>query len=184
MGLFSAFKGAPSSEKNRESNSWQNLDNLAGSTYGHSEQLYQQGVGEKSDASGYFKRLLTGDRTVMAPQADAATASADAAKRQQGQMGTARGGGAVGNNQQIEDHTRQLISSLLGEAQGGAAGNLAGMGGQDVGNALNALGVASGTYSNLSNLLHSDIKEKNASASKMWSSLISGGLKLATGGFL
>ena len=97
-------------------------------------------------------------------------------------MGTARGGGAIDTNQQIESQTRQLISSLLGEQQGSAADKLAAVGSGDTNAMMQALGIASSTESNLSSILHTDVKEKNASAAKMWGSLISGGMNLLTGG--
>ncbi len=179
MGLFG---GASKGEKKQESDTWQNLSNLFGSTYGHSEQIGQKGIGNQADAAGFFKGVLSGDRTKVAPGTNAAIDSADAAKKEQAQMGTARGGGAVGNNQQIEAHTRQLISSLLGEAQTGAAGALGTLGTEQVGEMGGLLNTASGTEGNLSSLLHKDVQEKNASAAKMWGSLISGGLNLATAG--
>lgn len=182
MGIFSGFKGAPGDEKKQETDTWHNLSNLFGSTYTHSEELGKKGIADQADAAGFFKGVLSGDRTKMAPGTNAAVDSGDAAKREQGQMGTARGGGTAGNNQQIEAHTRQLISSLLGEAQTGAAGGLAAIGGQDIGAMMSALGIASGTETNLSGLLHTDVHEKDASAAKMWGSLISGGMKLATAG--
>jgi hypothetical protein len=182
MGIFDSFKGASTGEKKQESDTWQNMSNLFGSTYGHSEQIGQKGIANMGDAAGFFKGVLSGDRTKVAPGTNAAVDSADAAKREQAQMGTARGGGAVGNNQQIEAHTRQLISSLLGEAQTNAAGALGTLGENQVGEMGSLLNTASGTEANLSNTLHKDVQEKNASAAKMWGTLISGGLNLATAG--
>ncbi len=117
MGFLDSFKGASKDEKKRESNTWNNLDNVFKSSF----------------SSGV-------------------------------------------------DHTRQLISSLLGEAQIAAGDKLAAIGSGETNAMMSALGVASGTESNLSSLLHQDIKEKEASAAKMWGSIIGGGLKLATGG--
>ncbi len=182
MGIFSAFKGAPKGEKKQESDTWQNLSNLFGTAYTEGSDLINKGQERQNDASGFFKGVLKGDRTAVAPAANAAVNAGDAAKREQSQMGTARGGGANAQNQTLEQHTQALISSLLGQAQEGAAEGLASMGGQNVGAGIGGLGVASGTESNLSSLLHTDVKEKNASASKMWGSLISGGLNIATAG--
>jgi hypothetical protein len=182
MGLFGAFKGAPKDEKKKESDTWQNLNNLFGSTYGHSEQIGQKGIADQADAAGFFKGVLRGDRTAIAPGTNAAINAGDAAKREQAQMGTARGGGAVGANQQIEAHTRQLLSSLLGEQQTAAAGALATIGNEEMGHMGNLLNTASGTETNLSNILHQDVREKDQSAAKMWGSLLKGGLNLATAG--
>lgn len=183
MGFFDMFKGASKGEKKQETDSFQNLSNLFGSTYTSGVDLGNRGSRNENAAAGFFKGVVGGDRTAIAPAANAAVEGADAAKREEAQMGTARGGGAASVNQQIEQHTRQLISSLLGEAQTGAADKLAAIGSGDTNAMMSALGIASGTETNLSSLLHTDIKEKNASAARMWNSLIKGGLSLATAGF-
>lgn len=182
MGFFDMFKGAPKDEKKRESDTWNNLDNVFKSSFTSGVDLGQRGKEATGTASSLFKGIAKGDRTAMAPAVNAAVEGADAAKREQGQMGTARGGGMAGENQQIQDHTRQLISSLLGNAQIGAADKLAAIGSGETNAMMTAEGIASGTETNLSSLLHQDIKEKNESAAKMWGSIIKGGLKLATGG--
>jgi hypothetical protein len=182
MGFFDMFKGAPKGEKKQESDTWQNLSNLFGSTYGAGQEIGKKGNADTGVASNLFTGIAKGDRTALAPAVNAAVEGADAAKREEAQMGTARGGGASSHNQQIEDHTRQLVSSLLGEAQVGAADKLAAIGSGETNSMMNALGIASGTESNLSSLLHKDVSEKNAAAAKMWGSLIKGGLSLATAG--
>jgi len=182
MGLFDMFKGAPKDEKKRESDTWQNLNNLFVHSFESADQLGRKGNELKDTASGFYKGVLSGDRTKIAPAANAAVNMADAQKREQAQMGTARGGGQSSGNQQIDQQTQALIASLMGEAQTGSADKLAAMGSGDTSAMMSALGIASGTESNLSSLLHQDIKDKNASAAKMWGSLISGGIKLATGG--
>ena len=179
---MSIFSGAPKGEKKQESDTWQNLSNLFGSTYSSAVALGEKGADSTDSATSYEKGILSGDRTKVAPAANAAADMADAQKRERAQMGTARGGGVAGENQQIETHTRDLISSLLGEQQSNAADKLAAIGSNDTNSMMSALGIASGTESNLSSLLHTDVKEKNAAAAKMWGSLISGGINLATAG--
>lgn len=182
MGFFGLFKGASKDEKKRESDTWQNLNNLFSSTYSNSVGLGKSGKEATGTASDFYKGVVKGDRTAIAPGVNAAIDAADAAKREQGQMGTARGGGASSVNQQVDEHTRALIASLMQEAQTGAADKLGTIGSNDTNAMMNALGIASGTETNLSSLLHQDVKEKNASAAKMWGALIGGGIKLATGG--
>lgn len=179
---MSIFSGASKGEKKQESDTWQNLSNLFAHSFGEGAEQERKGNENQDLAGGYYKGILAGDRTKLAPAVNAAVDTADAAKREQAQMGTARGGGVAGANQQIESHTRDLISSLLGEQQGGAADKMAVLGEGEIGQSMNALGIASGTEGNLSNILHKDVAEKNASAAKMWGSLISGGLNLATAG--
>lgn len=179
---MSIFSGAPAGEKKQESDSWQNLNNLFVNSFESADKLGRKGNEAQNQASGFYKGVLAGDRTKIAPAANAATEMSDAQKREQSQMGTARGGGAAGDNQQREAHTRQLISSLLGEQQTSSADKLAAVGSGDINAMMSALGIASSTEGNLSSLLHKDVSEKNASAAKMWGSLISGGINLATAG--
>jgi hypothetical protein len=179
---MSIFSGASKGEKKQESDTFGNLNNLFSSTYSSGVGLGEKGSDALDTAAGFQKRLVSGDRTAIAPAANAAVGAADAAKREQAQMGTSRGGGVAGQNQEIESHTRELISSLLGEEQSGAADKLGALGEGELGQSMNALGIASGTESNLSSLLHRDVSEKNASAAKIWGSLVSGGMNLLTGG--
>ena len=62
-----------------------------------------QGVSDLGNAGGYFRKLASGDRATalqaVAPASNAALEQSDAQKRELGEMGTARGGGAVGVNQ-------------------------------------------------------------------------------------
>lgn len=179
MGLFT---GASKEERQRQESTWNNLGDISKTSMTSAGELGKKGKEDMGTASNLFQSIAKGDRTALAPAVNAAVEGADAAKREQAQMGTARGGGASSHNQQIEDHTRELISSLLGEAQVGAADKLAAIGSGETNQAMTALGIGSGTETNLSSLLHKDIAEKDASAAKMWGSLISGGLSLATGG--
>lgn len=182
MGFLSMFKGASKDDKKKESDTYQNLNNLFSSTYTEGVDLGKRGKQESGVAGDFYKGIVTGDRTKIAPAVNSAVDMADAKKREQSQMGTARGGGQSSDNQQIDEHTRALISSLMGEQQAASADKLAAMGSGDTNAMMSALGIASGTESNLSNLLHQSNKEKDASAAKMWGSLIGGGIKLATGG--
>jgi hypothetical protein len=83
-----------------------------------------QGLGQASD---FWKSILSGNSTSIAaataPLTNAAVNQADAAKRQEASMGTARGGGTNEGNQQIESNTRATVnndvfSALPAAAQG------------------------------------------------------------------
>lgn len=176
MGLFT---GADKYEKQQQANSWNNLSNIASSSLSSAKGLEATGKENTGVATDFFRGVAKGDRTAMAPAINAVTESADAAKREQAQMGTARGGGASSYNQQVEQKTREVIANLMGQSQAGAATELANIGGNETQSMLSALGISSGTESNLSSALHQDISEKNASAAKMWGALIGGGMKLA-----
>ncbi len=182
MGFLGLFTGAGKGEKNQESDTWQNLSNLFGTAYTQGSNLQNKGQANQNDATNFFKGVAKGDRTAIAPAVNAAVEGGDAAKREEAQMGTSRGGGTNAPNQQVQAHTQALISSLLGQAQEGAAENLANIGGQQTGTGVGELGLASGTESNVSSLLHQDVKEKNASAAKMWGSLIGGIANIASAG--
>ncbi len=182
MGFFGLFKGAPKDEKNMESDTFRNLSNVFGTQYTQGSNLQNKGQANQNEATNFFKGVAKGDRTAIAPAVNAAVEGGDAAKREQAQMGTSRGGGANAGNQQLEAHTQALISSLLGQAQEGAAGELANIGGQQTGMGIGEIGQGAGTETNVSSLLHQDVAAKNASAAKMWGSLVSGGLNLATAG--
>jgi hypothetical protein len=83
----------------------------------------------------YFQDLMSGDRTKMtqavAPETNAVRAGADAQKRQQSAMGTARGGGtAVANNARDTD-TMAKVDNLLFGARPAAAKETASIAGEE-----------------------------------------------------
>jgi hypothetical protein len=115
-----------------------------------------QGVQDLGNAGGYFRKLASGDRPTalqaVAPQTNAALAQSDAEKRQLGEMGTARGGGAVGVNQQRDTNLMAQIDNMLfGARTAGAQGEAgvgqaeAGVGLGETGQGIQAGGLASGT---------------------------------------
>ena len=75
------------------------------------------GVSALQDPLKYFKTLLSGDRTqtaaAIAPESNAALTRADAAKSEASTMGTARGGGVAGQNQQTDEKTRAELDNYL-----------------------------------------------------------------------
>jgi hypothetical protein len=121
------------------------------------------GVQDLGDAGGYFKKLASGDRSTalsaVAPASNAALAQSDAEKRQLGEMGTARGGGAVGVNQQRDTDLMSKIDNMLfgartagaqGEAGVGQAESSVGLG--ETGQGIQAGGLASSTAGDLGKL--------------------------------
>jgi hypothetical protein len=118
------------------------------------------GVGDLGTAGGYFKKLATGNRadllSATAPATNAAIAQNDAEKRQLSSLGTARGGGTAGINQQREsDLTAKIDNMLFGARTAGASG-LAGVGGTEAGvglgetgQGIQAGGLASATANNI-----------------------------------
>jgi hypothetical protein len=120
----------------------------------------QAGLQNLGQAGSYFGKLASGDRPTalqaIAPETNAALAQSDAQKQQLGQMGTARGGGAVGVNQQRDTDLMGKIDNMLFGAQGAGAQALAGVGqaqagvglGQS-GQGIQAGGLAEGAASDL-----------------------------------
>jgi hypothetical protein len=83
------------------------------------------GLNTLSGPLAYFQKLMSGNRPAMeqavAPEANAARASSDAAARNQAAMGTARGGGTAGGNQQRHTDVMAQIDNLLFGARPAAA---------------------------------------------------------------
>lgn len=175
---MSAFKGAPKEEKNQEKQTWSNLMGLGETARQEAGTLGAEGKEAKGDAVNYFQRLLKGDRTAIAPGVNAATATSDAQKREQATMGTSRGGGTNAANQTRENDLRGQAMSLFGNQQQGAAGNLASIGQNDIGQMISSLGLSGNIESSTGDLLHRDIQEKGAAAHKLWGSLLGGAAKL------
>jgi hypothetical protein len=119
-----------------------------------------QGVQNLGQAGSYFGKLASGDRATalqaVAPQTNAALAQSDAEKAQLANMGTARGGGAVGVNQQRDTGLMSQIDNMLfGARTAGAQGEAgvgqaqAGVGLGQTGQGIQSAGLASGTASDM-----------------------------------
>ena len=121
------------------------------------------GVSDLGTAGGYFKKLASGNRadllSATAPAANAATAQSDAEKRQLGEMGAARGGGAAGVNQQRDTDLMSKIDNMLFGARTAGAQGLAGVGQAEAGvglgetgQGIQSAGLASSTAGDLGKL--------------------------------
>jgi len=103
-----------------------------------------QGVQNLGQAGSYFGKLASGDRATalgaVAPQTNAALAQSDAEKRQLGEMGTARGGGATGFNQQRDTSLMSQIDNMLFGARTAGAQGEAGVGQAQAGVGLGETG--------------------------------------------
>jgi hypothetical protein len=118
------------------------------------------GTQNLGQAGSYFGKLASGDRSTalqaVAPASNAALAQSDAEKAQLGNMGTARGGGAIGVNQARDtDLMGKIDNMLFGARTAGAQGEAgvgqaqAGIGLGETGQGLQGAGLASGTASEL-----------------------------------
>ena len=117
-------------------------------------------LGSLGSADSFWKSILSGSPTATAaaaaPATNAALAQADASKAQQASMGTARGGGVAGTNQQLDTQTRANIDNSvfgvrpaaaaqetqLGTAEAGVGATQANIGNQQMLQALRALGLS------------------------------------------
>jgi hypothetical protein len=104
------------------------------------------GVQDLGQAGGYFRKLASGDRptalSAIAPQTNAAIAQSDAEKAQLANMGTARGGGAIGVNQARDTDLMAKIDNMLFGAQGAGAAGEAKVGEAESGVGLGQTGQA------------------------------------------
>lgn len=103
-----------------------------------------QGLQNLGQAGSYYGKLASGDRPTalqaIAPQTNAALAQSDAQKRQEAEMGTARGGGTAGLNQQRDTNLMGQIDNMLFGARGAGAQGLAGVGQAESGVGLGQTG--------------------------------------------
>lgn len=151
-GLF-GIGGVNSKQQNQ---SISNLGNLFNFGFGTANTLTSAGSADTNAASGYFKSLVSGNRTAVeqaiAPQANQVRSAADASKRQQAASGTARGGGTAGANQQTDTNTQATIDNAIFGARGGAAGELAQVGAGETGAGLQAAQTAGGAAGSAGNI--------------------------------
>ena len=124
------------------------------------QQTTAAGIGNLGMAGDYYRKLASGDRNTtleaIAPATNAAIAQNDAQKRELSNMGTARGGGAVGVNQQRDSDLMAKVDNMLFGARTAGAEGLAGVGGTEAGVGLGQTGqglqagnLASGTAQEL-----------------------------------
>lgn len=138
MGGFLGIGGSSAkTDRNQTLAGYQDLNQLFGFAFPQGQKSVATGqgttatgVGGLTDAQSYFKKLASGNRPALlqavAPQVNAANAMSDAAKRQQAEMGTARGGGTAPGNQTAETDKMAAIDNMLFGAQGtGAQGEAA-----------------------------------------------------------
>lgn len=192
--------GGDSQAKEQRGASWGQLNQLFGTSTAAASDLGATGKAEKAkgfgtldDVTSYLNTLFRGNRQAtaeaVAPAANAATAAADATKKEQATMGTGRTGGGVAQNQQIADKTRAEIDTLISRVKPEAAAGLtgigefeAGLGMQDISNMLSALGIgvsASGTSGGQATQAQAEAQKAQAA---MWSAIISGAADVASAG--
>ena len=182
--------GGPSqSEQNSQTQSWGNLNSLFNTASTAAGSFGSQGQDALGQVTSYFKNILgsrQGAASSVAPATEAATAGADAQRKQSADMGTGRTGGTAAGNQQAGDQTRSQVDTLIAGAGPQAAQGLSAIGAGDVSAMMSALGIGTTATGTVGAQTGADITSQRQSAAQMWSSLIGGaaglGGSLLTGG--
>lgn len=176
-------KGPTKDEQAKQTQSWANLNSLFDTASKTATSFGAQGSHTLDDVTKYFKTLLSGDRQAtqdaVAPAANSIREGADAAKRSESEMGTARTGGTVATNQQREDATRSQIDTLTGGVKPAAAQALSILGAEDINAMMNALGIGTTATGTVGAQVGSDINSRRQAAAQMWGALIGGGASVA-----
>ena len=132
-GLLGLFGGnSAKRDRSEQLDAYTDLRNVFNFSMPQAQAQTAAGASDTGAASGYWKKLLSGDRPTamqaIAPEAAAATSANDASKRQLATSGTARGGGVAGVNQQRDQDVMGKVDQLLFGARGGAASGEAALG--------------------------------------------------------
>ena len=156
-GLIGLFGGSSAKhDRQIELGGFKDLSNIFNFALPTAKGLTSAGGSDLGAASGYWNKLLSGNRADLqqanAPAINATLSATDAAKRQLSSMGTSRGGGVAGANQTINDRTRASIDNSLFASRAKAGEEVGRLGQVEMGDALNALGVAEGTAKDITSI--------------------------------
>jgi hypothetical protein len=88
----------------------------------------------------------------MSPEINSVTGQANQQRKQAATMGTSRGGGTNAGNQQAQTNTAAQVSNLISQARPQAAQQLSSIGGAELSNAGNLLGLGQTSAANLGSL--------------------------------
>jgi hypothetical protein len=132
------------------------LKNVFNYALPQAESTTAAGTSDLGAASGYWQKLLSGNRATLnqavAPETNAVRSGADARKRQLASSGTARGGGTSATSQQIDTDTMAKVDNLLFGARPEAAKETAKIGSTEAGLGANLLGASGTTATNLADI--------------------------------
>jgi hypothetical protein len=157
VGGFLGIGGASyKTDRKVELNAMQGLSNVFNFALPQAKPALASGNESLSEAGGFWSKLLSGNRAAtgaaVAPETNAALAKSDAAKRQLATSGTSRGGGTASVNQQRDTDVMSKVDNLLFGARKEAAGETAKIGGAQLSEAGNLLGVGTTAESNLADI--------------------------------
>ena len=100
------------------------------------------GAADTGAASDYFRKIMAGDKSAIAPEIKSITNQADAAKKELATSGTARGGGVNAATQDLNATTRGQVADVINRGRTGAAGERAKIGAQETGQGIGATEAA------------------------------------------
>lgn len=159
-----------------QTKAWANLNEIFGISKETAGKFGAKGTAATDAAQNFWQTILSGSRQqlaeAVAPEASAARAAADAAKRQEGAMGTARGGGTAAANRELDDRTRAQIDSLIGRIRPAAAGALQSIGAEEISAMLSALGIGTGATGTVGSQAGADLDSIRRQQSSLWGALI------------
>jgi hypothetical protein len=178
MGGFLGIGGVNSKQQNQ---SIGNLNNLFSYGFGQGQSNVAAGNQSLGQAGSYYSSLLSGNRsalqTAMAPETNQVRSAADAQRKQQASMGTARGGGVAGANQTQQDQTNAQIDNAIFAARPAAAQGAANVGAATAGIGENLLatgGTATAAAGDIATKARQQAAQEQASAIQAGIGLIFG----------
>jgi hypothetical protein len=129
-----------------------NLNNLYNFGFGSGKSELSSANSNLSGAGDYFNKILSGNRSAVqsavAPETNMVRSASDAQRRQQGTIGTARGGGVAATNQTRQDTTNAAVDNAIFSARPAAAEGAAKVGSEEAAIAGNLFGTAGTATSN------------------------------------
>jgi hypothetical protein len=121
------------------------LGNIFNTGVAQGNQQLSQGNQNTGSAANFDNQILNGNRSsimsALSPQISSITGQANQARKQQANLGTARGGGVNAGDQQMQQQEQGAISNVVGGAQPAAAKDLAQIGAGQTSAGGNLLGL-------------------------------------------
>lgn len=118
-GLLGIGGSSAKTDRNTQLSAQQGLWSVFNQGIGTGAPATKDALGGLDSAKAYWQKLLTRGRTQTAqdsaPAVNAAQDQADAAKRQEGNMGTGRGGGTAAINREASSTTAKSIDDIINQ---------------------------------------------------------------------
>ena len=150
------FMGIGGKNSKQQNQSVNNLESLFNFGFGTGKQANAAGNSALGAAGSYWNSLLGGNRTAaqaaIAPEANQIAAAGDASRRQQAAMGTARGGGVAGANQQQQTGEQAQVDNALFAVRPTAAAQTANIGNSLLSESANLFGTSAGAAGSAGNI--------------------------------